>query len=307
MLPAVHTDEEWDAVVGVEAIMRPGAEHLAARLGLAGHSLRRYPEGSFPVYAVGDRHVLKLYPTVRAEEGRTEARVLEHVQGKLPVATPEVHADGEYENGWRYILMSQLTGQGLAESWPRVPGVDRERLASEVGEALGALHALDTEPLRDVLGPPSWSAFLAEQCGTAVARQRERKLPELWLEQIPEFLQSAPLAGEPDRVLLHTEVMREHLLVDSSRWTLSGLFDFEPAVLGDRAYDFVAVGVFVSRGDPRLLGRITAAYGRDFSPRELLAHTLVHVYSNLPWYFRVLPTPPKATLDSLAEAWFGTV
>jgi hygromycin-B 7''-O-kinase len=179
MLPAVLTDEEWTAVVGVEEIMQPGAEHLAARLGLAGQSLRRYPEGSFPVYAVGDRHVLKLYPTVCAEDGRTEARVLEHVQGKLPVATPEVHADGEYENGWRYILMSQLTGQGLADSWPSVPGVDRERLASEVGETLGALHALDTEPLRGVLGPPSWSAFLTQQCGTAVARQRKDRLPDL--------------------------------------------------------------------------------------------------------------------------------
>jgi hygromycin-B 7''-O-kinase len=101
--------------------------------------------------------------------------------------------------------------------------------------------------------------------------------------------------------------MREHLLVDPSRWTLTGLFDFEPAMIGDRAYDFVAVGVFVSRGDPRLLGRIMAAYGHVFSPRELLAHTLLHVYSNLPWYFRVLPAPPEPTLDSLAEAWFGTV
>ncbi|WP_308402109.1 hypothetical protein [Streptomyces sp. RKAG293] len=49
------TDEEWDAVVGDEGVMRPGAEHLADRLGLAGQTLRRYPEGSFPVYAIGDR------------------------------------------------------------------------------------------------------------------------------------------------------------------------------------------------------------------------------------------------------------
>jgi hypothetical protein len=26
MLPAVHTDDEWDAVVGHEEIVRPGAE-----------------------------------------------------------------------------------------------------------------------------------------------------------------------------------------------------------------------------------------------------------------------------------------
>ena len=34
MLPAVRTDEEWQAVVFDETIVRPAAEDLAARLGL---------------------------------------------------------------------------------------------------------------------------------------------------------------------------------------------------------------------------------------------------------------------------------
>ncbi|WP_322973411.1 phosphotransferase family protein [Actinacidiphila soli] len=203
--------------------------------------------------------------------------------------------------------MSRLPGEGLAGAWPRASGADQDRLADATGELLAGLHALDTEPLSDLLGPKAWGSFLAGQRAATVERQRERDLPEVWLEQIPEFLESEPLAEDSERVLLHTEVMREHLLVDPSRWTLTGLFDFEPAMIGDRVYDFVAVGVFVSRGDPRLLGRIMAAYGHVFSPRELLAHTLLHVYSNLPWYFRVLPAPPEPTLDSLAEAWFGTV
>ena len=40
MLPAVHTDQEWQAVVWDEKIVRPAAEDLAARLGLAGAGLR---------------------------------------------------------------------------------------------------------------------------------------------------------------------------------------------------------------------------------------------------------------------------
>ena len=75
---------------------------------------------------------------------------------------------------------------------------------------------------------------------------------------------------------------------------------------GDRAYEFAAAGLFVSRGDPRLLGRILAAYGRRFDPRELLAYTLLHVHSNLPGCLRELPAPPEPTLDSLALTWFGT-
>jgi hygromycin-B 7''-O-kinase len=101
--------------------------------------------------------------------------------------------------------------------------------------------------------------------------------------------------------------MRQHLTVDESDdWRLTGLLDFEPAMIGHRCYDFVAVGLYVSRADPRLLTRILRAYGETFDPRELLACTLLHVYSNLPRYLRELPAPPEPTLESLAQAWFGT-
>ena len=306
MLPAVRTDEEWQAVVWDEEIVRPAAEDLAARLGLAGAGLRRYPGGSRPVYAVGDRRVLKLYPTVSAPDSVTEARVLEYLSGRLPVATPEVLAHGEYENGWHYLLMSQLPGTELAAAWPAIPRPDQERVASAVGEMLAALHGVDPEPLHAILGPADWAGFLAGQRATAAERQREVKLPDRWLSQIEVFLESVPLAPGRERVLLHTEVTREQLVVNPGTWTLSGLLDFETAMTGDRAYEFVPVGLFVSGGDPRLLGRILAAYGRGFDPRELLAYTLLHLHSNLPECLSELPAPPAPTLESLALTWFGT-
>lgn len=306
MLPAVHTDEEWQTVVFDETIVRPAAEDLAARLGLAGAGLRRYPDGSRPVYAVGDHRVLKLYPTVSAPDSVTEARVLDYLDGRLPVATPELLAHGEYVNGWRYLLMSQLPGTELAAAWPAIPRPHRDRVASEVGEMLAALHGLDPEPLRRMLGPADWAGFLAGQRATAAERQRDVKLPDPWLSQIEGFLESAPLTPGRERALLHTEVIREHLVVSPGTWTLSGLLDFECAMTGDPAYEFVAVGLFVSRGDPRLLGRILAAYGRSFDPRELLAYTLLHIHSNLPECLRELMAPPEPTLESLAVTWFGT-
>jgi hygromycin-B 7''-O-kinase len=306
MLPAVRTDQEWQAVVWDESLVRPAAEDLAARLCLTGAGLRRYPEGSRPVYAVGDRLVLKLYPTVSAPDGVTEARVLEYLHGKLPVATPELLAHGEYENGWRYVLMSQLPGTELAAAWPAIPRAQQDQVVSAAGELLAALHGLDPGPLHPVLGPADWAVFLAGQRATALERQRQVKLPDPWLSQIEGFLESVPLARGRERVLLHTEVIREHLVVSPGTWTLSGLLDFETAMTGDRAYESVAAGLFVSRGDPRLLGRLLAAYGRGFDPRELLAYTLLHRHSNLPECLAQLPAPPEPTLDSLALTWFGT-
>ena len=306
MLPAVRTDQEWQAVVWDEEIVRPAAEDLAARLGLAGAELRRYPDGSRPVYAIGGRRVLKLYPTVSAPDGVTEARVLEFLDGRLPVATPRLLACGEYENGWRYVLMSQLPGTELATAWPAIPRPGQDRIASQAGEVLAALHALDPGPLHGILGPADWAGFLAGQRATAVERQRSVKLPGLWLSQIEGFLASVPTAPGQEPVLLHTEVTREHLLVDPGTWTLGGLLDFETAMTGDRAYEFPAAGLFLPRGDPRLLGRLLAAYGRSFDPRELLAYTLLHVHSNLPGCLTEFPAPPEPTLDSLAQTWFGT-
>ena len=36
-----------------------------------------------------------------SDNGQQQARVLDHLNGRLPVATPELVAHGEYENGWR--------------------------------------------------------------------------------------------------------------------------------------------------------------------------------------------------------------
>jgi hygromycin-B 7''-O-kinase len=44
-----------------------------------------------------------------------------------------------------------------------------------------------------------------------VSEQRALGLPEPWADQIPGFLDEVPLPSRPP-VLLHTELMREHLL-----------------------------------------------------------------------------------------------
>jgi hygromycin-B 7''-O-kinase len=110
------------------------------------------------VHAVGGRRILKLYPTVSASDSVTEARVLDYFNGRLPVATPGLVAHGEYENGWRYVLMSQLAGTELAAAWPAIPRPHQDRVASQAGEMLAAPHGLDPGPLHGILGPADWPA-----------------------------------------------------------------------------------------------------------------------------------------------------
>ncbi|MEU9469614.1 aminoglycoside phosphotransferase family protein [Streptomyces avermitilis] len=308
MLPSVDTSEELDAMVRDEALLRPAAQDLCAHLGLTGARLVRFEDGSLPVYAVGETLVLKLFPGFEAAEAVREARVLSHLWGQLPLKTPRLHAGELYKNGWRYVLMSRLPGVSLSTTWSRIPAAEQDRIVVEAAETLAALHSVNWKPLADVVGPADWGTFLRRQRAGVLEHHRAAGLPKPWLAQIPGFLDAVRLPASGERVLLHTEFMREHLTVDpQDGWRLTGLFDFEPAMIGDPAYDFVSVGLFVSRGDPRLLRRFYEAYGRaPHDPYQLLAYTLLHVYSDLAWYLREMPAPPHPRLDALAETWFGT-
>ena len=173
-----------------------------------------------------------------------EPEVLAAVQGKLPIPTPQVHSAGEHD-GWGYVLMSRLPGIPLDTVWGQVPAAGRDRLAGQLGETIAALHQLPPPTIRD-WWPARWGAFVARQRAQAVSEQRALGLPAAWADQIPGFLEAVALrSGTP--VLLHTEVMREHLLVTEGpegAWDLSGLIDFEPAMHGE--YEFTGVGICVA-------------------------------------------------------------
>jgi hygromycin-B 7''-O-kinase len=58
----------------------------------------------------------------------------------------------------------------------------------------------------------------------------------------------------------------------------------------------------------RVFGRVLHSYGYSGDSelrRRLMGWTLLHVYSNLPKYLRLLPSPEEPTLDAAAERWFA--
>jgi hygromycin-B 7''-O-kinase len=114
-------------------------------------------------------------------------------------------------------------------------------------------------------------------------------------------------------VLLHTEVMREHVLVErrDGVWEPRGLLDFEPARVGAAEYDLASVGVFLAAGEPGLLRAFLSGYGLAGErltaglQERILLHTLLHRYGNLRWYLERLPPRRAATLPELAREWFA--
>lgn len=58
LLPVVQTQEQFEAIRRDEARLRPGVTAICNHLGLRGLDILRFADGSMPVYAVGDQHVL---------------------------------------------------------------------------------------------------------------------------------------------------------------------------------------------------------------------------------------------------------
>lgn len=321
----------WEALAGDAPALERLVRTLAARwrIDLPADGLRRFESGSLPVFPLGPGHVVKLFPDWEREYAATESRVLRAVDGRLPMATPRVlaldtlqapgAAAGEGGRpaepvGVIALLMSRIAGEPLTSAWPRLAAADRGRIAAQLGEGVRALHALDTAPLADL--PPSWPAFAAAQRASATERQMARGLAPAWCERIEPFLERwlPPGALQPSRLsLLHTELMRDHVFVAEgvAGWQLAGLIDFEPAMVGAPEYEFASAGLFVAEADAAFLRALLQAYGRDraeLGPAlscRLMGWTLLHRYSNLPWYLRRLPLPGATTLEQLAGHWFG--
>lgn len=311
LFPSVPTQQAFDLVHRNEELLRPGALAICDRLGHGALAVERFADGSLPVYAVGEALVLKVYPPFDASERDREAGVLGALEGLLPVPTPAVRAVGELE-GWGYVLMDRLRGQSLAAAWPQIPHKDRMRLAADLGEALAVLHSTAWAGVEQAR--VDWGGFVAGQRRTAAERQRARGLAEEWLAQISGFLEGQPLEEARPGSLLHTEVMREHLLVEPGPggWRLSGLFDFEPAMVGAPEYEFASVGLFFSCAETGLLRQVLLAYGYAEAGLDaelegrLMGWALLHRYSHLPWYLRRLPPPAGVrTLEALAAHWWG--
>jgi hygromycin-B 7''-O-kinase len=265
------------------------------------------------VFSVAGRHIIKVFSPEDTDFHKTETVFLKGLQGRLPLRTPELAASGRWD-GLPYIIMEQLQGVPLDRIWDDLQPGERDDVMEQLGQGIRCLHSLPGELLSEA--PFEWHAFIDHQQAALVANHRAFGLEDKWLEMLVPYLGTCPLdAHDPDRIgPLHTELMPEHIFVTghAGSWTISGLIDFEPSMVGHAEYEFAAVGVFLSRGDRCLLRRFLTVYGyrcgdlnRELS-RRMMGFLLLHRYSNLKWFMASLPDKGGfARLEDLEQYWFG--
>jgi hygromycin-B 7''-O-kinase len=296
-----------------DALFRPGqwADAIATirqRHGLT-EPFSQSANGSTVVF-LSPRRCIKLHPPFPGfiASHHREVAALRCLAGELPIATPQVLADGALGE-WRYFVSTRLPGRPIDAVWDGLDQAARLDLATALGEAIRQLHRLGGEPVARVTEP--WDAFRASQRARGLDLERSKGLAPDRVSELERYLLRLDRIAEPasPRGLLHTEIGPSHVLVDEGR--ITGLIDFGDTMVGDPEYDLAPVGMFVTRGDPAAFRAFCVAYGLDADaladpdrPARLLRHALLHRYATLAWYLDVL-APPSGSLDELATHWFG--
>lgn len=270
--------ERWQELLG--GVLRSA--------GLPSEGLAPCAAGSDVVWAT-PTHVVKMTTLQWTDEIAAEAANLRAVAGRLTVPTADVVATGELQ-GWAWVIQTRLAGRPLARVWSDLGRADHRRLARDLGRLTASLHAVPVD------ADPGWAAFLAKNREGAVARQEQTP----YAGAIDAFLDRVPRPEEP-HVLLHTELLGEHVFVDDGL-QLCGVIDFADGRAGHPLYEVAAFVEFLF-GDRDLLTDFFAGWGRPQpDPQELLAWDLLHRYGRLA---RILDDPPPPSLEAVARRYFA--
>ncbi len=310
--------DQWRAVI--ESIARD-------QLGETG-SVRQVGDSTTLVALLGDTRVLKLFPPFLRDHFEFESVMLDVVHGRLSLPTPQKLAVGE-RDGWPFLVISQLSGEPLTDTWPTMTDAERCTVLRTIGGLTKEVHALPVAALEPV--SLRWHEFIATQRRGCLVRQQRTKLPDHLLAQVeafvagslPEGSSAAPGRSEaedaPPRgaasaselggsffVPLTGEYTPMNLFTRDQR--LVAMFDFGDGLVGPRQYDWLGPLAFLCAGKRERVAAYFDGYGERPTHEgrlELMRLLLLHRYSNLRAQVAAENWREAAGFEELAELLFA--
>ncbi len=275
-----------------------------------------FPELRFSSVTVeergGDHRVLLLdatyafrFPRRATHHLGVEIALLAALRGRCETAVPDylfVDPAGRFA-GYRLIAGDELTPRLFARLDARV----RHDVLDQAGRFLAVLHGLAPG---DVPAIERWP--LAPTAAEHAAHARTHHLPSI-AAAFPRL--AGPLCafyedyaadlGGP-RVVLHGDLVDDHLLLAPDRQRLAGIIDFGDVALGDPARDLLGFWAY----GPEAVARVAAAYGagadhdlRERSRRAYVAYRIDRFCDLLATEGEAVAARSLAALTRLLASW----
>ncbi|WP_121609885.1 phosphotransferase family protein [Mesobacillus foraminis] len=273
--------------------------------------LTRCSHGSTIVYSYNKEYAIKLYPSFCKEQALRERAVLEVLSSFIEcIEIPQIHSFGEYE-GWKYVIMTQLNGELLADIWEGLNDKEKLTLSMDLGKVIAHIHSVPTAGLSEI--DIGWKDFMLSRIKVAYEHHQRSGLKSELLEKVLAYMDPGMIEFTPVPVLLTGEYTPYNLLMNKidGKWKLTGVIDFADCFLGDGDYDLLGPVLFMFCGDGRLVRPFLISYGKpenrltnDFQ-EKLMMYALLHPYSDLNFYLSKNSSGANAeNFDELAAALF---
>lgn len=211
-------------------------------------------EAAFPTLALGKRrldqsggdHVLLIvdehfafrFPRSGTHGLNLEIAVLERLRRHSPVATPSyqyVDPRGRFA-GYPFIRGSALTPARYDKLTDRL----KDDVLQTTALFLTELHGLAAEAMAPLeTWPLAWAATDYADRGIADHLSNVAKQMPMQAHSIEQFYNGYREVVPPHRVVIHGDLVVEHLLLNDKTEQLSGIIDFGDVALGDPAQDFL--------------------------------------------------------------------
>lgn len=266
---------------------------------LPGSNFRLEQGGGDHLLLIVDETRVCRFPRPGTHNLDLEIKVLDQLRHQSLVAVPAYDMfdpDGCFAS---YLL---IAGSPLTPSrYSRLPGKVAKTAVADAALLLKSLHALDPGTIETAGAWPCMSspAQFVDRIESSRLSLLASLTPAL-VRPIARFLERYSHDQAPCEVVLHGDLVSDHLLVDGYTGHLTGIIDFSDVALGDPAQDFLGFWEYGASA----AGHAVACYGASCLDPTLLVRSYNHFvrYRIDRLYEMIIDGAPARMLDRYVTA-----
>lgn len=241
--------------------------------------------GGDHVVLIIDEHLAFRFPREAARTLEFEIKVLEHLRRRsdVPVPTYEYVGPAYSFGGYALIHGAALTPHRFAG----FSGQEQAEIMQSVAALLSELHGLSPAAIAPLQQwPRPWTARECADRGlTEYLPRLAGRLPDQ-AGRIGTFYARYREMEAPAPVIVHGDLVCEHLLVDRTSGCLTGVIDFGDVALGDPAQDFAGLWSYGSAAAAQAVQSYRSAASDpgllDRSRQHFIRYRLDHLLGRIP-------------------------